>query len=216
MGMKITYCLSVADEEKEFGKLYENLRINKRDEDNILVLVDENKCIPGTSFHDSLLELHKGRKIKLISGNFDGHFGNWKNKLIEHPLCKDWLIFLDADERLSPQLIDDLPLILELNPSVDVIGLPRQNFVKGITPEDIQNWGWRIDDQQRINWPDVQFRIARNGKGIKWEGKVHETLVCDGIKTTLPLENNYSILHFKEIERQRKQNLSYQTGDYTK
>ena len=67
-----------------------------------------------------------------------------------------------------------------------------------------------------INWSDIQFRIARNGKGIKWEGKVHETLVCDGIKTTLPLENNYSILHFKEIERQRRQNLSYETGDYTK
>jgi hypothetical protein len=214
--MKITYAITCADEEKQFRKLYETLRINKRDEDNILVLVDENKCPKFSDFHEFLSDLHKARYIKLISGNFDGHFGNWKNRLLEHPMIQDWAIFLDADELLPPQLIDDLPVILELNPNVDVIGLPRQNFVKDITPEYIQKWGWRIDEHQRINFPDVQFRIARNGRGIRWEGKVHETLVCKGIKTTLPLENNYAILHYKDLDRQIKQNNSYETGDYSK
>jgi hypothetical protein len=212
--MRLTYCITVANEEREFRKLYETLRINKRDEDNILVLVDENKCLPKTEFHNFLMELHKGRKIKLISGNFDGHFGNWKNKLVEHPLCKDWLVFLDADELLPPQLIDDLPLILELNPTVNILGLPRQNFVKGITQEDIQKWRWRVDEKQRINWPDLQYRIIRNNSGVKWEGQVHETLVGPGIKTNLPLETEYAILHSKTIERQRKQNESYETGNF--
>lgn len=213
--MRLTYCITVANEEREFRKLYETLRINKRDEDNILVLVDENKCLPKTEFHNFLMELHKGRKIKLISGNFDGHFGNWKNKLINSPYSDgDFLIFLDADERLPPQLIDDLPLILELNPTVNIIGLPRQNFVKGITQEDIQKWGWRIDELGRINWSDVQYRIIRNNSGVKWEGQVHETLVGPGIKTTLPIEPEYAILHCKTIEKQRIQNKSYETGNY--
>jgi hypothetical protein len=214
--MKITYCITVANEEKEFKKLYETLRINKREEDNILVLVDENKCPKYSEFHDFLMDLHIARYIKLISGNFDGHFGNWKNKLREHPMCKDYLVFLDADELLPPQLIDDLPLILELNPDVDVLGLPRANYVKGITQEDIQKWGWTMDSDQKINWPDTQFRIMRNKPNIRWEGAVHETLVCPGIKTTLPLEPTYAILHFKDIKKQRIQNESYQTGDYSK
>ena len=212
--MRISYCITVADEEKQFMKLYETLRINKRDEDNILVLVDDNKCLPNTDLRKYLLHLHVTRQIKLINDSFDGHFGNWKNKLINHPLCKDWMIFLDADEVLPPQLIDDIPIILELNPDVDVIGLPRRNFVKGIEEKDIIEWGWKIDSEGRINFPDIQYRIAKNGRGVKWDGKVHETLICDGIKTVLPLENNYSILHAKTITRQRKQNQSYITGNY--
>ncbi len=39
----------------------------------------------------------------------------------------------------------------------------------------------------------------RNKPNIRWEGSVHETLVCPGIKTTLPAEPNYAILHFKDI-----------------
>jgi hypothetical protein len=94
--------------------------------------------------------------------------------------------------------------------------MPRANYVKGITPEDIQRWGWRMDGEQRINFPDFQFRIMRNKRGIQWEGVVHETLVCHGIKTTLPAEPNYAILHYKDIVKQRLQNDRYQTGDYSK
>ena len=212
--MKITYALTVANEEREFRKLYENIRINKREEDNIIVLVDLNKSPKGSEFYLELCDLVQDKSILLISDKFDGNFGNWKNKLIDHTSCLDYLVFLDADELLPPQLIDDLPLILELNPTVNIIGMARQNFIKGITPEDIQKWGWRIDDQNQINYPDVQFRIMRSGQGIRWVGKIHETLVGPGIKTTLPAESAYSILHIKTIERQTKQNESYETGKY--
>jgi hypothetical protein len=215
--MKISYCLSVADEEHEFRKLYENIRINKRDEDNIIVLVDLNKCDSSSELLGFLHRLSSSNYITLIEDRFNGHFGNWKNKLIDSPYSDgDFLVFLDADERLPPQLIDDLPLILELNPTVNIIGLARQNFVKGITQEDIQKWGWKIDELNRINWSDIQYRIIRNNSGIRWEGQIHETLVGPGIKTTLPIEPEYAILHCKTIEKQRLQNNRYRTGDYSK
>lgn len=215
--MKITYCITVCDEVHEFKKLYETLRINKQEGDNILVLVDENKCPRYSEFHDFLEELYLSKHVTTIFDKFQGNFSEWKNKLRTHFKADgDYLVFLDADELLPPQLIDDLPSILELNPEVDVFGLPRQNFVKGITPEDIKNWGWIMDEQNRINFPDVQFRIMKNKPGIEWKGQVHETLICPGIKTTLPLENQFAILHFKKIEKQRKQNESYQTGNYSK
>ena len=71
-----------------------------------------------------------------------------------------------------------------------------------------------MDELGRINYPDVQFRIAKSGQGVRWEGHVHETLTGPGIKTTLPFEPEYAILHYKNIDRQRKQNLSYETGNY--
>lgn len=213
--MKLTYVILVADE-PEFYKLYENLRINKRDEDNIFVLADLNKLDNNTTLKDEIYKLSSSNKITLIEDYFTGNFAEWRNKVLGKSYLNEWLVFLDADERLPPQLIDDLPLILELNSDVDVIGLPRANYVKGITQEDIQRWGWRMDSEQKINWPDIQYRIMRNKPGIRWEGNVHETLVCPGIKTTLPAESAYAILHHKDIEKQRIQNNRYQTGDYSK
>jgi hypothetical protein len=55
----------------------------------------------------------------------------------------------------------------------------------------------------------------RNNSGIRWEGQIHETLIGPGIKTTLPIEPGYAILHSKTIEKQRIQNNRYQTGDYS-
>lgn len=214
--MKITYCLSVANEEPEFRKLYETLRINKRDEDNILVLVDLNKCPISSNFFDFLEDLSKSKSIRMMTGYFGGNFSHWKNHLIDFNVEDDFKIFLDADELLPPQLIDDLPIILELNPDVNIFGLARQNFTKGITQEYADKWGWTIDELGRNCWPDVQFRICRSNLGIRWSGKVHETLVGPGIKTTLPLEPNYSILHSKTIQKQIIQNSNYETGDYSK
>lgn len=212
---KITYCITVADEEREFRKLYKTLRINKRDEDNIFVLLDLNKTPKGSEFYLELCDLVQDNVIKLITDKFDGHFGDWKNKLIEQA-DGDWLVFLDADERLPPQFIDDLPQILEMNPEVNIIGLPRQNFTKDITQEDCNKWGWTLDELGRNCWPDYQYRIMRSNQNIKWVGKIHETLIGSGITTKLPEEPAYAILHSKTIERQRKQNESYQTENYSK
>jgi len=207
--MRITYAITVADEFEEFKLLFKTLQINKREEDNIIVLVDNNKCPESCEFWDFLFDLHRARYIKLISDNFNGNFAEWKNKLKNHPLCKDYIFFIDADENPNPQLIADLPLILELNPNVDVFGIARSNFVKGITPEHIQKWGWRIDSKNRINYPDFQYRICKNISKLNWEGKVHETILGFTLRTELPTESEYELLHIKKIDKQEKQNELY-------
>lgn len=148
--MRITYAITVANEIVEFKKLYETLRINKRDEDNIIVLVDTNKCPKYSEFFEFLSDLHKARHIKLIDDKFGGNFGEWKNKLRNHPLCKDYLFFLDADEVPNPILIENLPLIIELNPEVDVIGVPRANFLDRIGLSWLRKWGWRVTKSEII------------------------------------------------------------------
>jgi len=84
--------------------------------------------------------------------------------------------------------------------------------VEGLTQEHIQKWGWKVDEQKRVNWPDYQQRIYKNISYIKWTNKVHEVL--EGYKTfaTIPSEMAQSglmLLHPKTIEKQEKQNNYY-------
>lgn len=62
-----------------------------------------------------------------------------------------------------------------------------------------------------INWPDFQMRLYKNDPNIKWTKKVHEQLVGFSNYGILPQKIEFSIQHFKDINRQKKQNEFYQT-----
>jgi hypothetical protein len=202
--ISISYAITVHDEEKEIKTLLPFLLENKRSEDDIIVLFD-NKG-PETVLH-YLQSLYP--QIKLLSDKFKNNFAEWKNLIISKS-NKDYLFFIDADEMPSKTLLNNLPLILEQN-KVELIGVSRVNIVNGITPQHINKWGWRIDEKNRINFPDTQFRIIANNKNIKWKNAVHE--IPDGYKTLsfLPQEEEWSLIHIKDITKQEKQNELYNT-----
>jgi len=79
--------------------------------------------------------------------------------------------------------------------------------VEGLTEEHVIKWGWRVDENGRVNYPDSQSRIVKNIPPIKWVNKVHERLV--GARTEIELPEGYDLLHHKTIERQERQNLFY-------
>ena len=112
--------------------------------------------------------------FRYIHYHFDGHFANLKNALTEACLG-DYIFQIDADEMPSSYLMQCLPLLLENN-NVDVIRVPRVNTVEGLTEEHIRKWGWVVDNKGRVNWPDLQWRIFKNSKSIRWKNKVHEVL----------------------------------------
>jgi hypothetical protein len=62
-----------------------------------------------------------------------------------------------------------------------------------------------------IQMPDYQTRIYRRVSDIVWVGKVHERIVGYNTLSILPAEEEYSLYHHKNIERQRKQNSFYET-----
>ena len=109
-------------------------------------------------------------------------------------------------------MVNTLPLLIEDNPETEVYLVPRVNTVVGLTDEHIKKWGWRVDENNRINWPDYQWRVWKNIPEIKWINKVHERL--DGFKTfsPLPLDSGFEecyLEHPKTISRQEKQNDFY-------
>lgn len=62
-----------------------------------------------------------------------------------------------------------------------------------------------------INYPDYQTRLYKNKEGIKWEGKLHERVVGSNNFARIPVDNDLDILHFKDIDRQERQNNYYNT-----
>ena len=210
--MKISYAITVCNELEEVKRLVNFLLSNKREEDEIVILVDiskeDNRELRGWLNETKQSLILKGDPIKIHEDKFKGHFADWKNLLTS--FCEgDYIFQIDADEVPCTPLIESLPSILESNPELDVMLVPRVNTVERLTQEHIQKWGWNVNSEGWVNWPDFQWRVYRNTPEIKWVNKVHEMLEGFKTYTTLPMEEDYSLYHPKTIERQEKQNNYY-------
>jgi len=204
--MKLSYAITVCNEFEETINLLTNLLNYKGENSEIVVLLDTPKAQPELVEY---LELQaKANYIDLIESEFNRDFANWKNFL--NSQCKgEWIFQIDADEMLEPDLIANMEDILDSNTDKDLILVPRINIVNGITTEHIQKWGWNVNEKGWINFPDVQTRIIQNSQKIKWIGKVHEVIYGHTTHAILPIEDEYCILHHKNIKRQEIQNTLY-------
>ena len=205
--MKISYAIPVCNEHVEIQRLVSFLLKHKQSNDEIVIMFDSKN---GNKAVEEYLRSHSvNSEFQWYPNEFDGHFGNMKNKL--NSLCSgDYIFQIDADELPDIGLMENIHGILELN-DVDVILVPRVNTVAGLTDEHIQKWGWNVNSDGWVNWPDMQWRLYKNSDSIKWINKVHEQL--DGFKTIshLPLQEELALHHPKTIERQEKQNEYYDT-----
>ena len=200
--MKISYAITVCNEFKEIQRLLGVLLNFKRKEDEIIILFDSNN---GTK------EVEEFLSSSLKTWNpypFDGDFSKMKNYLTS--LCNgDYIYQIDADEMITPTMLENLSYILEMNPTVDVFRVPRINTVEGLTQGHINKWGWKVDEKGWVNFPDYQWRIYRNNNKIKWVNKVHEVLTGFEVMSKLPPGEEYCLYHPKTIEKQEKQNELY-------
>ena len=206
--MKISYAVTVCNELLEIERLLSFLIKNKRKQDEIVVFFDTKN---GSKSVEDYLRAKSVNTVpfRWFGYHFDGHFANMKNALTE-ACFGDYIFQIDADEMPHTSLIENLPAILEQN-DVDVVRVPRVNTVEGLTEGHIRKWGWQVNEQGWVNWPDLQWRIYKNAPEIKWKNKVHEVL--DNYKThaVLPLEEEWALYHPKDIKRQEKQNEYYNT-----
>src|SRR4030042_4565227 len=94
-----------------------------------------------------------------------------------------WLIYVDADERVTDKLKDEIRLILQdSHPDFSAYAIPRRNI---ILRREMKHGGW---------WPDYVKRLFRKDMLIKWTGDLHEEPIYKG--TIGYLEN--SLIHLKE------------------
>lgn len=100
----------------------------------------------------------------------------------------DWVLYLDADERLSPAAWAALPALCAM-PEVSAWHFPR------LSPyPDAENaiTGFGL-------WPDVQLRLFRNAPGVSFVNPVHERLT--GISGVQALALNVEIEHLSRLRK---------------
>ena len=207
--MKISYAVTVADEIKEIQTLLPLLIENKREDDEIIVQYDNQKV--SVDVLEYLNDLTFEKKInKTIGYPLNADFGTFKQHLNQN-CTGEWIYQLDADEILDNNLIKNLNSILEENQNIELFFIPRINIVNGLTDAHIQKWGWNVNENGWINWPDYQWRIYKNAPEIKWKNKVHEVIEGYKVMAQIPGYESLALYHPKTIERQERQNAYYDT-----
>lgn len=207
--MKISYAIPVCNELMELTRLVNFLLTKKSEDDEIVILYDNDK---GTKeVEEYLISLHKDTpNVHWFQHPLNKNFAQHKNYL--NSCCTgDWIFQIDADEYPDEYLVTLLHNIIQDNPDVEAYWVSRINTVYGITPHHIRQWGWNVDDNGRINFPDRQMRLYKNTPEIRWEGAVHEKLTGYIKYSQLPDNEEYCLYHPKDIKRQERQNSFYDT-----
>ena len=216
----ISFAITVCDEHIELDRLLSQLDSCVVEGDEVVIQVDESNTTPEVL---KVISNYEGKYDPVISKSnnkivtttklfypLNKDFASFKNHLFKN-CTKEYIFQIDADEEVTQDQIHLIREILEMNPKVDCFLVPRINTVEGLTERHVQQWGWRIDEEQRINFPDYQYRLCKNKPEIKWVGTVHERLEGHVNMALLPAEPVLALQHHKTIQKQEKQNNFYDT-----
>jgi len=94
-------------------------------------------------------------------------FGAQKNSAINHA-TGEWILSLDADEEVSPELRREIETLLANQPACAAYRIPRLNHFLG---SPLRHGGY---------WPDPKLRLFRRGAARFEERPVHESMKADG------------------------------------
>jgi len=204
----ISYAVTVCNELAEITNLLNFLQQNVGENDEIVIQYD----ITGVTrevldYLDLMDNMHENHTV--IGFPLNNDFATFKNNLKVH-CTKDYILQLDADEIPNQHLMDHLSTILQTNP-VDLVFVPRINTVDGLTEEHIKKWGWRVDENNWVNFPDYQTRLYRRTDDVMWMNKVHERITGYNTFSNFPAKEEWCIYHHKTIKKQEQQNDYYET-----
>lgn len=202
----ISFAITTHNEGEYIQKLLEQLITHTKITDSEIVILDDFSDDVRTIEILDWAQLQP--KTTVVKRKLDNNFATQKNYL--NSLCKgDYIFQIDADELLHPHLLSHVDAVVKSNSEVDLFLVPRVNLVQGLTQTDIENWGWVVNENNWVMWPDYQTRIYKNIPSIKWERAVHERITGYDVMAKLPAEEEWAIYHIKDIDRQRKQNSYY-------
>ncbi|MEX2007754.1 MAG: glycosyltransferase family 2 protein [Candidatus Levyibacteriota bacterium] len=131
-------------------------------------LADEIVIVDGTS-KDATLEIAKkyNAKTKVVENRENFHIN--KQKAIDMA-TREWILQLDADERVTPSLRDEIKSQISNIKCSNINGywIPRENWFLG---RFLMKGG---------QYPDYTLRLYRKGKGRLPQKDVHEQAVVEG------------------------------------
>jgi len=174
--MKISVVISAFNEEKKIEACLESV---KKIADEI-IFIDNSSTdktpIIARKFTDKVFIRENNTML-----NVNKNFGFQK-------AANEWILSLDADERVTPELADEILSVIS-NQKSEISGyyIPRKNIIFG---KWIKNTGW---------YPDYQLRLFKKSAGRFEEKQVHEMLSIDG--STEKLTQNMEHLNYESISQ---------------
>ena len=145
-----------------------------------LVVVDANSS-------DRTLEIAQNYGATIAQPSDWPGFGPQKNRALELA-TGDWVLSLDADERLTPALKSEILTAIHHNAHIDCFAIPRLSWYCG---RFIRHSGWS---------PDYVDRLFKRGTARFSEDLVHERLIPSG--AVAKLENpllHYSFMNYSQV-----------------
>jgi (heptosyl)LPS beta-1,4-glucosyltransferase len=125
---------------------------------------DEVVVVDSRSSDDTVAQARQ-RGARVVVREWPGYSAQ-KNFAAEQA-SHDWILSLDADERVTPALADEIRAALAGEPAVRGYRIPRVSFYLG---RWIRSTDW---------YPDYQLRLY-DRRVSKWSGIVHEGVAVDG------------------------------------
>lgn len=150
MNKKLTFAITACNEINELKKLVATIA-NSFDKNicDIKIFLDINNSnehmnnVISTILNVDHHILFHENALRLIPIKFNSDFSEFKNQIIDY--CdSDYIFQIDADELPSEYLIKTLPAIIDENPDLEIMYVPRINTVDNITDDLVKKWHWNI------------------------------------------------------------------------
>lgn len=162
--MKISVTLITLNEEENLPRTLESVMPLVRDGQGEIIVVDSGST-------DRTLEIARSYGARIFSESWKG-FAAQKNSAMEKA-SGDWVLQLDADEALEPELADEIKKELDSAEKLTGFYIPRKNFFLG---RWIKHGGF---------YPDPKLRLICVGAGKFEEYGAHPTIKVNGRTGTL-------------------------------
>ena len=142
------------NEEGKIGECLESLSFCDE-----IILVDSGST-------DSTIKIAKQYKANIIHYT-NGSFTQWRNEGLRYAKG-EWVLYLDADERVTPLLRNEIIQLTNKSSEFSAYAIPRRNIILG---KEMKHGGW---------WPDYVKRFYKKDCLKKWTGDLHEEPVFAG------------------------------------
>ncbi len=157
--MTLSVVLIAQNEETNLRRTLESVLPLVRDGEGEIIVVDSGST-------DRTMEIAKSFGAKVFTEPWKG-FAAQKNSAIDKATC-DWVLQLDADEALEPELAQEIQSTLQAGSTSNGFFIPRKNFFLG---RWIKHGGF---------YPDPKLRLIRRGAGRFEEYGAHPTIKVNG------------------------------------
>jgi glycosyltransferase involved in cell wall biosynthesis len=162
----LSVVLITQNEEANLPRTLESVLSLVRDRQGEIIVVDSGST-------DRTIEIAESYGARVVTEPWKG-FAAQKNSAIEKATC-DWILQLDADEALEPELAQEIQSALQADTTTRGFWIPRKNFFLG---RWIMHGGF---------YPDPKLRLIRRGAGRFEEYGAHPTIKVKG--PTSPLKH---------------------------